>query len=216
MKSALLIPVKDLTNAKTRLSSLLTPDQRKTLAHTMLEGTLDQIARVKTRVSRFMVTSYEPAKILAGQFGLEVIEENEQISESDSVDRASAILEKAGFDLVFRVPLDLPVLDSLDLDAVLSLGESGKKVVLVPSLSGTGTNGILRNPPTLFPSRFGSGSLEKHLNLARERTASIEICNAKSMALDIDDPADLKTLIDSNQENLAKQLIYDWGIADRL
>src|SRR3989475_11965872 len=93
----------------------------------------------------------------------ETLPEERQISESDSVDTASRICEAGGVRGVLRVPLDLPLIQSDDIDDLLALEFESPALVIVPSRDGTGTNAILRTPPTLFPSHFGNGSFLKHL-----------------------------------------------------
>src|SRR4029077_5787708 len=109
-----------------------------------------------------MVTSYEPAIERARQFGWDVLIEESQISESASVDWASGVLADRGADKVMRLPADLPLVEGADIDAILSAKLDSPGALIVPSREGTGTNAIVRTPPTLFPSRFGLGSLALH------------------------------------------------------
>src|SRR6266478_8166172 len=83
---ALLLPVKDLTNAKKRLMSVLTPEERFGLAEAMLADTIRAVQGVRSAEKIFVVTNYAPVMDLAGQNGWDVLREERQISESDSVD----------------------------------------------------------------------------------------------------------------------------------
>ena len=216
MKLAILVPVKDLSRAKTRLSTLLSEAERRELAHAMLGGVLTQVDRLPVDIDRIMITNYAPAIALARQHGFALIEEGEQTSESASVDAASTALEARGYHGVLRVPLDLPVLDVADLAAILSRARAGVQAVLVPSLQGTGTNGLYRAPPTLFASRFGPGSLAQHEAGARERTTAYEVLTLPSMALDIDDPEDIRLLLDRGVACPAVAYLESIGIHARL
>lgn len=216
MKLAILIPVKDLSRAKTRLSTLLSEAERRELAHAMLGGVLAQIDRLPAHIDRVMITNYAPAIALARAHGFALIEEGEQTSESASVDAASATLEARGYHGVLRVPLDLPVLDVADLQAVLARAQAGVQAVLVPSLQGTGTNGLYRAPPTLFASRFGPGSLALHESGAKARTAAYEVLPLPSMALDIDDPEDIGLLLARGVPCPALDYLHSIDIAGRL
>ena len=155
---ALLLPVKDLRNAKQRLDGVLTPDQRFALASAMLADTVAAIRGVGMADEIFVVTNYEPAIQAATENNWRVLHETQQLSESFSVDAASRQLESLGFTSVLRIPLDLPLIRSSDIDELLAIRSPAPSVVIVPSRDGTGTNAILRTPPTLFPSHFGSGS----------------------------------------------------------
>src|SRR5258707_6649669 len=102
---ALLLPVKALKNAKQRLAGLLTPEERRGLAQTMLADTLRAVRGVRLAEKIFVVTNYEPAIRAAKENGWGILREERQISESASVDWASGICAErkvAGF---FRPPL---------------------------------------------------------------------------------------------------------------
>src|SRR5438067_10572050 len=104
----ILIPVKDLSHAKQRLVPLMTQEERTRLAWTMLEGTFAAAARVRNADRIAVVTLYQPAIALAESYGMEVIIESEQISESVSVDFGSREAQKRGAASVLRLPIDLP------------------------------------------------------------------------------------------------------------
>jgi 2-phospho-L-lactate guanylyltransferase (CobY/MobA/RfbA family) len=182
----------------------------------MLRGVLAQIDRLPANIDRVMITNYAPAIVLAQTHGFALIEEGEQSSESASVDAASAALEAQGYDGVLRVPLDLPVLDVADLETILARAQAGVQAVLVPSFQGTGTNGLYRAPPTLFASRFGPGSLALHEAGARARTSAYEVLPLTSMALDIDDPEDIRLLLDRRVACPAVDYLHSIGISGRL
>jgi 2-phospho-L-lactate guanylyltransferase len=64
----------------------------------------------------------------------------------------------------------------------------------VPSRDGTGTNALLRSPPTLFPSHFGPNSFALHSDEAERSRARVRIIRNPRIALDIDEPDDLVAL----------------------
>ncbi|HEX7928729.1 MAG TPA: 2-phospho-L-lactate guanylyltransferase, partial [bacterium] len=55
---ALLVPVKDLARAKTRLAPLLSEAERRHLAGLMMEGTLRAVCAVPGAYRRVVVTNY--------------------------------------------------------------------------------------------------------------------------------------------------------------
>lgn len=197
MDRAVMIPVKDLSNAKERLAPILSPDERKELAWLMLTGVMEAVAGLPKSWGKVIVTSYEPAKALAGRMHFQVLSESRQISESDSVDSASAQLQDGGVEGVLRVPLDLPLIAREDLERVLTVAEEGYAAVLVPSFDGTGTNALYRSPPTLFPSCFGENSLALHRQHAERLGARFTVEEVPSLALDIDTAGDLDELLNT-------------------
>ena len=105
---ALLLPIKDLRNAKKRLTNVLTSEERFSLAEAMLADTIHAVRGVRCAEKIFVVTNYEPAMQLAEENGWEILREEQQISESHSVDAASKLCEQRGVTGLLRLPLDLP------------------------------------------------------------------------------------------------------------
>jgi 2-phospho-L-lactate guanylyltransferase len=192
---ALLLPVKDLTNAKKRLIGVLTPGERFGLAQAMLTDTMRAVQGVRRADKIFVVTNYLPAMRMARENGWETLPEGRQISESDSVDAASRICEAWGVRAVLRVPLDLPLIQPNVIDELFALEFESPALVIVPSWDGTGTNAILRTPPTLFPSHFGNGSFAKHLSEAGKVGARVIVRRNVRLEMDVDDESDLRALL---------------------
>jgi 2-phospho-L-lactate guanylyltransferase len=192
---ALLLPVKDLKNAKKRLAGVLSPEERCGLAQAMLADTVRAISRVRNADKIFVITSYPPAIELSRENGWEVLQETKQISESVSVDAASRACLELGIQGLLRIPLDLPLMQPGDIDDLLAVECSTPSLVIVPSRDGTGTNAILRTPPVLFPSQFGDGSFAKHLDSARSAGAHIIVRRNPRLEMDVDDESDLRALL---------------------
>ena len=100
MKIAL-IPVKDLSKAKERLSSALPQVDRTALAYAMLEDVFTALKGSKLLDRIFVVTLDVKAIEIANSYGFEIIEETEQKGESHSVDYASRICIEKGAVSVF-------------------------------------------------------------------------------------------------------------------
>jgi 2-phospho-L-lactate guanylyltransferase len=192
---ALLLPVKDLNNAKKRLTGVLTPEERFALAEAMLADTIRAVRGVELAEKMFIVTNYEPAMRVAQENGWEILREERQISESDSVDAASRICEDRGVTALLRVPLDVPLVQSSDIDELLAVQCEAPALVIVPSRDGLGTNAILRMPPALFPSHFGEGSYAKHVGEAERVGARVILRRNTRLEMDVDDEADLRALL---------------------
>src|SRR5713226_473976 len=116
---ALLLPVKDLKHAKKRLTGVLMPEERFGLAEAMQKDTIRAVQGVRRAEKIFVVTNYEPIIRLAEENGWEILREERQISESDSVDDASRLCEDRGVTALLRVPLDVPLVQSSDIDELL-------------------------------------------------------------------------------------------------
>src|SRR5260370_8721185 len=191
---ALLLPVKDLNNAKKRLMGVLTPEERFGLAEAMMKDTISAVQGVKRAEKVFVGTDYKPAMRLAQEAGWEILHEEEQISESHSVDTASEICEQRGITALLRVPLDVPLVQASDIDDLLAVECEEPALVIVPSRDGLGTNAILRMPPVLFPSHFGIGSFAKHVGEAERIGARVIFRSSPRLAMNLNDEPDLLSL----------------------
>jgi 2-phospho-L-lactate guanylyltransferase len=187
--------VKDLHNAKRRLMGVLTPGERLALAEVMLADTVRAVKGVRRAEKILVITNYEPAMRLAEENRWEVLREESQISESDSVDSASRILELRGVTGLLRIPLDVPLVQASDIDDLLAVECNEPALVIVPSRDGMGTNAILRMPPALFPSHFGVGSFAKHLGEAERLGARVIFRRSPRLEMDVDDESDLRALL---------------------
>jgi len=210
---ALLLPVKDLKNAKRRLAGLLTPEERCSLAQAMLADTLRAVRGVRLAEKIFVVTNYEPAIRAAKENGWEILREESQISESASVDWASRICAEKKVAGLLRLPIDLPLMRASDIDELLAVDCAAPAVVMVPSRDGRGTNAILRMPPALFPSHFGEGSFAKHRAEAERAGARVIIRRNARLEMDVDDEADLRALL---QHDLSETETGRWLAENRV
>jgi len=213
---ALLLPIKDHRNAKQRLAGALSPEERLALARAMMDDVLTAVRGVHRAARIFVVTNYEPAMRIAESVGWHVLAEDEQTSESASVDAASRLCAAQGVTALLRLPLDLPLVKSSDIDELLALEFSAPATVMVPSRDGTGTNALLRTPPTLFPSQFGHGSFAKHHALAHAAGSQILVRRNPRLEMDVDDADDLAALL---QHDLSGTATGRWlsasGVAAR-
>ena len=197
---AILIPVKEFREAKKRLAPHFSTADRAALAEAMCEDFFEVIAATRC-VERVFVVSKEPGALTrARERGWETILEARQVSESDSVDVASQYCAAQGVQALLRLPIDLPLAEPRDIEAVFrNLDEKFEKkfdgapaTVLVPSRDGTGTNALLRSPPGLFPSRFGPNSFALHLAEAERCGARMCVLRNARLELDVDELEDLR------------------------
>src|SRR5215470_10012436 len=104
----------------------------------MLADTVAAMRGVQRADKIFVVTNYEPAMQHARENDWHILSEDRQISESISVDDASHRIESLGFGAVLRIPLDLPLIQSRDIDELLAIECAAPGMIIVPSRDGTG------------------------------------------------------------------------------
>ncbi|MGH9357143.1 MAG: 2-phospho-L-lactate guanylyltransferase [Terriglobia bacterium] len=192
---ALLIPVKNWRQAKQRLAPVLCPADRMALAAAMFEDVCAAAMTAQGVDQVFVISSYEPAMDRARALGWEVIGEERQLSESASVDFASRLCAERGVGSLLRLPADVPLIRPEDINLLFRRVSAGPSVVISPSRSGTGTNALLRTPPTVFGSHFGPNSFAKHLREVEKSGARCAVVRNVRLAMDIDDAEDLQAVL---------------------
>jgi 2-phospho-L-lactate guanylyltransferase len=214
MKTVILVPVKDLVRAKARMSSFLSPEDRRRLAFAMFEDLISALRPLSVPVA--LVTDSENAARLGRKLGWKVLLETVQITESASVDEASKSLAAEGAKGVLRLPADIPLTRAPDIRQVIDANPGRRSAVIVPSWDRMGTNALLRTPPDLFPSRFGHNSLVLHTHESLRMGARLEILENRRIALDLDDAADLFRFLDEESDTATSRLLEKLCIKERL
>jgi 2-phospho-L-lactate guanylyltransferase len=207
----ILVPVKNLAQAKQRLASVLDQAARTELAQSMLQDVLEAL-RGRSPVA--LVTGDPFALDLARQFRFEVIPDVANRSETDAIEMATQLCSSRGAEYTLVIPADIPSITPQELDAILGAAPP-EGSVLVPAADGRGTNAALRRPGALFPLRFGNDSFKPHLATARATQKPCVVLQLPGIALDVDNPSDLRQLATASGETRAQRLARQWGFAER-
>lgn len=212
MKTLAAVPVKDLENAKQRLVPVLSPEERRALARTMLEDVLD--ALWEASLDRVLVVTRDPEVIaLARQHHASVLEEPENRGHTEAVALAQRAATDRGAQRFLTIPGDVPQVTPQEIAALVAAASAGPGVVFVPSRSGFGTNGVLLSPPDLMRLKFGEPSFANHLIAARRGGLDPVILSLPGLGLDIDGPEDLRTLLENDRKTRSRRLIQTLGLA---
>jgi len=204
----ILIPVKNLRNAKQRLSMLLDASARTQLAQAMLSDVLEAVAEFgQDEVS--LVTSDPFTLDLAGRHRFEIIRDDANVSESDAIEMATEMCVSRGVECTLVIPADIPLIEADDIRAIYQHAPA-KGSVLVPSSDKRGSNAVLRRPPALFPLRFGNDSFMPHLASAIATNASCVVLSLPGVGLDIDTPDDLQEMAQAAGEKQSQMLAREF------
>ncbi len=208
----ILIPVKNLENAKQRLSPVLGHADRVALARTMLQDVLETLRSWSNCPKVAVVTSDPFALDMARQFNFEVIVDRSNRSETDAIEMATRVCQSLGADSTLVIPGDIPLVQATELETILQAAPR-EGAVLVPSADGRGTNAVWRLPADLFPLRFGNDSFRPHLTAARATQKPCIVLSLPGIGLDVDTPADLHQLVAAPGETRAQRLARQWDLA---
>lgn len=209
----ILVPVKNLGQAKQRLSSILSPEERLALAQAMCEDVLEALARWRSRPPVAVVTSDSFAGELAARFNFEVVAD-ENSGETSAIEMATAVCRARGAESTLVVPADIPLIESSELQKIVDCAPAGG-AVLVPDAAGRGTNAAWRSPSDLFPLRFGNDSFLPHLAAAKATGLPCVVLELPGIARDVDRPEDLCELASASGERRAQKLVRSWNLGSR-
>jgi 2-phospho-L-lactate/phosphoenolpyruvate guanylyltransferase len=209
----ILIPVKNLSNAKQRLASALDQSSRTELAQAMLSDVLEKLSSWSNCPPVSVVTSDPFAIELARSFHYEIIPDDACRSETDAIEIATHLCEQRGIKSTLVIPGDIPLVTASELDQILRAApEEG--TVLVPSADKRGTNAAFRSPAGLFPLRFGNDSFKPHLAAAQATGKLCTVLSLPGIALDIDTPSDLRHLAVAPGDTRAQRLARQWDLKE--
>ncbi len=182
-----LIPVKELDQAKERLSPVLDADQRRALALAMFRDVL-RAALECPALERVAVVSRD-ADVLseAVHAGAEGLAEPGGLNEA--LTSACRAVAKRGAERLLVLAADIPLATPDAIGAVLA---ADADVTVVASSDG-GTN-ALAAPPGAIPFLFGKDSARRHLQAARTIGLRALALDVPELALDIDTPDHLERL----------------------
>jgi 2-phospho-L-lactate/phosphoenolpyruvate guanylyltransferase len=193
MSTMAILPVKSFEESKQRLAPALSTGSRRALAEAMFSDVLVALRRATSVDEMVVVSSAHIAQRIAGGHGADVVEDGASgHSEAAAVGIAYAI--ESGAHRVLLVPGDCPLIDPLELDALVAHPVTPRSALIVPDRHGTGTNALLLTPPDALTPSFGPGSCARHFDLARAQGAAPEVVSVASLALDIDTPDDFAAL----------------------
>jgi 2-phospho-L-lactate/phosphoenolpyruvate guanylyltransferase len=209
----ILIPVKNLSNAKQRLASVLNQANRTELAQAMLSDVLEVLAAWIHRPAVSIVTGDPFAVSLARRFSFDVIPDSTNRSQTDAIEMATRVCEARGIDSTLVIPGDIPLIQAEELAQILKAAPA-EGSVLAPAADGRGTNAAYRRPAALFPLRFGNDSFKPHLAAARATGKACVVLSLPGIALDVDSASDLRQLAQAAGETRSQRLARQWDLTD--
>jgi 2-phospho-L-lactate guanylyltransferase len=210
----ILIPVKNLGDAKQRLSSVLTPSERGELARAMCEDVFSAVSAWDQRPEVAVVTGDPFAIELAQRFGFEIIRDHDNPGETGAIESATRVCVERGTLSTLVIPADIPLIDAAELQQIKDSAPLAGSV-LAPDAAGRGTNAAFRSPGDLFPLRFGNDSFLPHLAAAKQTGLPCVVLHLPGIALDLDRPDDLHRLAAASGERHSQRLIRGWNLSAR-
>ena len=184
MDAHVLVPLKRLNGAKTRLAAVLSPEERAALMRRMLADVAEAVRRAGIR--RITLVCAEPVEIDGlAHFDDRGLPWNEAL--------AAAMREVVTEEVVAVVSADLPRLAAEEVEALL-LATPRRGIAIARARDG-GTNAVSMRPPGAVATCFGEPqSAALHERLAREAGLEPVLVDLPGLAFDVDTPEDLAEL----------------------
>ncbi len=184
----LIIAVKRLAAAKTRLAPVFSAPTRESVVLAMLVDTLTAATRVSSLRSVTVITPDEAAAAAATDLGAQVLADPTPADDPDPLNSAITTAARslaASTSNIVVLQGDLPALQTPELAEAISAARRHQRSFVADRL-GTGTAVLCAFATTLDP-RFGPNSAARH-----RRSGAIELTGAwPGLRCDVDTPADL-------------------------
>ncbi|HET7703954.1 MAG TPA: 2-phospho-L-lactate guanylyltransferase [Candidatus Limnocylindrales bacterium] len=188
-RTTVVVPVRALEGAKSRLGSVLDAEERAALVLRLLDRTLTAATAARS-VGEVVVVSPDPTVLRRAQRrGVRGIAQRSS-GLNAALEEAARATRATGRLLV--LPGDLPGVSPQAIDALAAAADGAGRpvVVLAPDRHGRGTNALLLDPPGAIRFAFGTDSRAAHR--ARTEAAGVAFVEvAGPLSLDIDTPDDL-------------------------
>jgi 2-phospho-L-lactate guanylyltransferase len=208
------IPVKETSEAKQRLSAGVPAHLRQELALTMLEDVLAAVSQAHGLAGIAVVTVDARAVRLAQTYGARILIADARGGHTAAVRTAARDLAAEGVCGMMQLPGDIPLATADEFSYVLSMHRPAPSFTIVPSHDDFGSNTVIVSPPTAVPLTFGDDSFFPHLRAARLCGIDPTIMRLPGIGRDIDSPEDLKVLGRMNSATRTQTFLDQYRFAD--
>lgn len=188
-----IIPVKPLNRAKSRLSHVLSPEERQQLAEMMFRRVLEVVRTVPQIMGTLVVSRDSKAIGIARDYGARTVQESGTPELNLALMRATQVIMRWKVTATLILPADLPLIAGEDIAGMIEMGQADRSMVIATDKHEDGTNAMLLRPPGLIEYAYGPGSYRRHIELARAAGAIVKSYHSERLSLDIDMPDDLKS-----------------------
>lgn len=187
-----IVPVKPWNLAKSRLKSILSQEQRETLAAAMLRHVLTLLVE-SPEISGVLVISRDSHVLAeARALGANTVVESGTPELNPSLTRATHITRTWGASATLMLPSDLPLITAENISEIVQMGHDVRQtIVIAPDRHEDGTNALLMRPPAIINYAFGPGSFQRHQQLAKAAGVAVQVYRSPLVALDVDTRDDL-------------------------
>lgn len=196
-RAAIVIPIRSLSDGKTRLSPVLDPAARAALTREMLDGVVRAALGTLSRAEVVVISPDPDALAEVGRIDPSirlVLQSPSRPGLVPALDQAAEYVRRLGVSTVLILPADLPLVSTADIDNLL---RRDAPVVIAPDRHRTGTNALMVRLDAFgerFGFQFGVGSFGKHQDEAARLGVDAVTATSIGTSFDLDTPEDLLQL----------------------
>lgn len=189
-----IVPVKPLRRGKSRLSEILSEEDRVKLNKQSFADTIRVLTQVEEITDILVVSRDSDVLTAAREMGVRTVTENGTPELNNALRRASLFSKAFSTEGILIVPADLRLLTPEDVREFLQARTQGPMIVIAPDRKHQGTNMLFSEPADLLTFSFGEDSFHKHTMLAESKNAKVVVFENERIALDLDTPEDYELL----------------------
>ena len=183
MDAHVLVPVKRLDEAKSRLAEVLGPEEREALMRRLLEAVVGAVRGAG--IERITLVTSEP-------LSLPGVERSDDRGLAWNEALRVAMLE-VRTPVATIISADLPLLQPEEVVALIDA--TPERGIAIARATDRGTNAVSMRPPGALTTCFGEPeSARVHADAARALGLDYAIVDLPGLAFDVDTPADLERL----------------------
>ena len=205
------VPVRSLSEAKSRLAPALSPLERGALTLAMLEDVLDATLAIPGWET-WVISPDEVVLEVAARRGARALTEVKPPL-AGAVRQVEQEAADAGAEALAVLLGDTPLMTA---DALTRALHTLGRVVVAPDAQASGTNLLIRRPPKAIPARFGPDSYRRHLESAETKGMPAAVVELEELAFDLDGPGDILTLLQTRREGRTRQVCLDMDLRSRI
>ena len=185
-----IVPMKPLSQGKSRLSKTLSPEERANISIGMLRRVLVALKGASIDPI-WVVGGDERVKNLARNNGGLWYEEMGR-DLNDTLDKAIEQAFRRGKSALY-IAGDLPFVKPSDIHSFIQASRGAGNVTLAPARRDNGTNAMLIPHGVKFKPELGRRSFSKHLSQAARSETSVAIAYSPGLGFDLDIDDDLES-----------------------
>ncbi len=196
-KTSILIPMRSLSEGKTRLSNLLSSNKREKLIKLLFTQLLKKLKSLKNQFPLIfsdilVITPCEEVEKISKDFHVHVLKEQNLNGLNSAVNKGMCWSSENLYDSCLILPGDIIDPETEDIKKILEMGKKSTDSMVICPSTDFGTNALFLSLPTRLNFKFGPNSFYEHQKEAKKSSIRSIIAPVDSLKDDLDTGKDLE------------------------